>query len=286
MKKLVWLVSYPKSGNTWFRMFLANYLKKAQEPVPLEEIQPASISSDSVDFEEITGLNPFELAPDEVDIYRPEVYRYLSLNTENDCNFIYKKTHDAYTLNILDKPLFPEDVSKSAVYFIRNPLDVCVSYANHGTDKIDKKIDFILDEGAILAGKRKGQLRQIMMSWKSHVQSWKNQSLIPIHFVRYEDMVQKPVETFGDIIQFLGLEYDTELLRRAIMNSNFRILQQMEQENGFQEKMQLCKSFFWKGKIGNYHNFLSDEQVNRIVKYNYDTMREFGYIDKEGKLTV
>ena len=99
-------------------------------------------------------------------------------------------------------------------------------------------------------------------------------------------MLQKPMETFGGIIQYLGLDYDQENLERAILFSDFKLLQQMEQENGFREKAQVCKSFFWKGKIGNYRDYLSAKQINRIVEYNYDTMKEFGYLDKEGNLTV
>ncbi|MCI1779305.1 MAG: sulfotransferase domain-containing protein [Bacteroidales bacterium] len=286
MKNIVWLASYPKSGNTWFRMFLANYQKDTENPVSLEEIESTSISSNAVDFEEQIGLNPFELFPDEVDLYRPDLYYIQSKEAEKKGGISYKKTHDAYTLNRKGEPLFPANISKGVVYFVRNPLDVCVSYANHSAKKIEKTLDFILDENSSLAGKKGGQLRQILMSWKSHVQSWKNQSVIPIHFVRYEDMLQEPVETFGEIVRFLGFECNEERLRRAIINSDFKNLQRMEQEQGFREKMQLCEQFFWKGKIGNFREYLSEEQVQRIVEYNYDTMKEFGYIDTDGRLTV
>ena len=286
MNNIVWLVSYPKSGNTWFRMFLANYLKNSVEPLTLQEIQSASISSSAVDFEDTIGFNPFEMTPEEVDLYRPEMYRLLSkVMKENGLPF-YKKTHDAYTTNKDGEPLFPEEVSRCAVYFVRNPLDVCVSFANHSAEKIAKKTDFIINEEATLSGKRNGQLRQILLSWKNHIQSWKNQSLIPILFVRYEDMLQKPLETFGTAVRFLDLEYNEERLHKAIIHSDFKLLQQMEREKGFGEKMQLCQSFFWKGKIGNYRDFLSQEQIDRITDYNYDTMKEFGYIDINGNLTV
>jgi hypothetical protein len=284
MKNIVWLASYPKSGNTWFRMFLANYEKDRESTVSFEEIESTPIASSAVDFEEQIGMNPFELYPDEVDSYRPDMYRILSEEVEKG-KILYKKAHDAYTLNCNGEPLFPEEVSRCAVYFVRNPLDVCVSYSNHGAGKIEKAVDFVLDEASFLAGKRK-QLRQILMSWKNHVQSWKKQSAIPVYSVRYEDMLQKPVETFGGIVRFLSLEYDEERLKRAINNSDFRTLQNMEKEKGFHEKMQKCKQFFWKGKIGNYRDYLSEEQIKKIVEYNYDTMKEFGYIDNNGNLTV
>lgn len=285
MKNLVWLASYPKSGNTWFRMFLANYLENTENPVALDKIANTPIASNEHDFENIIGLNPFELTPDEVDLYRPDMYRQLSKEAEDEV-VSYKKTHDAYTMNGNGEPLFPEEVSKCAVYFVRNPMDVCVSYANHSASEIKRTFDRLFDEKASMAGKRRGQLRQILMSWKSHVHSWIDQTVIPVHVARYEDMQQKPAETFGNIVRFLGLEYEKERLERAIRNSDFKLLQEMEREQGFKEKMQKCENFFWKGKIGNYRDFLSKKQVDRIVEYNLDVMKEFGYIDEAGKLKV
>ncbi len=286
MKNLVWLVSYPKSGNTWFRMFLANYITKARHPLSLEEIESAPIASDSIGFEEVIGMNPFELTPDEVELYRPDMYRILSQISENSGEVNYKKAHDAYTLNINGEPLFPEEVSRCAIYFVRNPLDVCVSYANHSAGEVDNKVRFLLDEKSFIAGNKTGQLRQKLLSWKSHIKSWQSQTQIPMQIARYEDMLRDPFSAFGSILTFLGLDYNEECLGRAISNSDFKRLQQMEQEKGFNEKMQLCKSFFWKGKIGNYRDYLSEEQIARIMEYNYDTMKEFGYIDDEGTLTV
>lgn len=286
MKNIVWLVSYPKSGNTWFRIFLSNYIKNPDTPLSLTDIKYKKTASSAVYFEETVGLNPFELTENEVDLWRPDVYRFLSKEYAKNEDICYKKVHDAYTINTNKKPLFPEEVSKGAVYFVRNPLDVCVSFANHNACHIEEKVEQILDENASFHGKKRGPLRQILKSWKSHIESWQSQSLIPIHFVRYEDMLQNPVGTFGNIIRFLGLEYEEQRLKKAIVNSDFKLLQQMEKENGFNEKLQQCKNFFWKGKIGNYKDYLTAEQINRIVDYNYNAMKEFGYIDKDGILTV
>jgi hypothetical protein len=286
MKNIVWLASYPKSGNTWFRIFLTNYQANKNIPASLDEIQSTPVAGNAHEFEEIITLNPFELTEDEVNFYRPELYKAISEMADNDNKAIYRKVHDAYILNTDRKPLFSAEVSKGIVYFIRNPMDVCVSFANHDAEEVEETINLLLNEDAHLAGEKTGQLRQKLLSWKSHVQSWKNQTKIPILFVRYEDMIQKPEETFGAIIRFLDLEFDVQRLRRAITFSNFKLLQEMEQKNGFKERPQKCQHFFWKGKIGNYRDYLSKDQINQIVEYNYDTMKEFGYIDESGALTV
>lgn len=284
MKNIVWLASYPKSGNTWFRMFLANYLANVESPLLFSDITDASIASSAVDFEEEIGLNPFELTPDEVDLYRPELYRILSDNNPSDIQ--YKKVHDAYIRNEKDAPLFPAEVSRSAVYFVRNPLDVCVSYANHSASNVLKTVNLILNKEASLAGQKSGQLRQILLSWQGHYFSWSKQQQIPVCIVRYEDMKRTPMEAFGGIIRFLGLEYNEERLYRAIINSDFKLLQQMEKEGGFKEKTQKCESFFWKGTIGNYKNYLSEEQIQSIINANFEAMLELGYINVNGELTL
>ena len=255
-------------------------------PARLSEIEKTTISSSAVDFEDETGLNPFELYADEVDIYRPDVYRSISKSKVSQVGLILKKAHDAYTLNQAGEPIFPKDVTRAAVYFVRNPLDICISYANHGAADIEKTIKFILNEKASIAGKKSGQLRQLLMSWTSHVQSWINQDDIPIHIVLYEDMLKDTLTTFKTIIRFLGLEYDAERFKKALANSDFKLLQQMEKENGFAEKPQLCKNFFWKGQTGYYREFMNEGQIKKIVDYNYDTMQHYGYIDKYGNLTV
>ena len=283
MRNFVWIVSYPKSGNTWFRIFLTNYLKNGEIPSTLEEIESTPLSSDASLFENISGLNPFELSPDEVDLYRPDIYRYESKESEKTC---YRKTHDAYTLNAKGEPIFPAEISKGAIYVLRNPLDVCVSYANHGKMKIKKTINFLLNEKAEMAGKKSGQLRQTLLSWKGHIARWRNQQAIPIHFVRYEDMKLDPIKAFGECVRFLELEYDEKRLRRAIEYSDFEVLKEMEMTNGFNERLQNCNSFFWKGKIGNYRDHLSDEEIKQIVECNYDMMKAFGYIDQENILLV
>lgn len=267
-------------------MFLANYLNEKDEPASLDEIERTSLSSSALEFEETTGLNPFEMSPDEVDLYRPDVYKILSDKCQHKTNLCFKKAHDAYVQNRRSVPLFPAEVSKAAIYFVRNPLDVCISYANHSGGKIPKNVSFLINEEAQIAGKRTGQLRQLLLSWTSHAQSWLGQDNIPVHLVRYEDMLRDTEATFKGIVNFLGLAYNEDKLKNALNYCNFKTLQKMESKNGFREKTQACKKFFWKGEIGYYRDFLSQEQIKRIVDYNRNSMLDFGYIDKDGNLTV
>jgi hypothetical protein len=284
MRNIVWLVSYPKSGNTWFRIFLTNYLESGNNPVDLNQIRTSSIGSSALDFESTIGLDPFELTIEEIEGYRPTVFR--SLSEDHSSGLLYKKAHDAYTLNSENNPIFPTDITFKALYFVRNPLDVCVSYANHSATSCEIMINIICSESTIIGRERGPQLRQRLLSWSGHVKSWLEQAEIEIMPIRYEDLKTKPIETFSRIIKFLELDYDESRVIKAIGFCDFKLLQQMEQEKGFKERKEVCQQFFWNGTIGNYRKHLTQEQVDRIVKYHYDTMLAFNYINNQDQLTV
>lgn len=284
MKNIIWLASYPKSGNTWFRTFLANYQGQSEAVQSFDEIAGDAIASSAYDFEEELGLNPFELSPEEVDNLRPEMYRSLSMQATKE--FLFKKVHDAYFPNQKGEALFPEEVSKGVIYFVRNPLDVCVSYANHNKLAADKQYEFLIKSDAAVAGKRRGQLRQRMGTWQEHYFSWVKQQNIPCLVIRYEDMKMKPFETFAAAVRFMGLPYDTAKLESAIANCEFSKLQKIEKEKGFKEKVTGVKQFFWKGEIGNYKDILTEEQRDALIAHSYEAMLELGYIDAERNLLV
>lgn len=284
MKKIVWLASYPKSGNTWFRIFLASYLSETGTIDSLEELLRDGIASSAVDFEEQLHLNPFELHPREVDNLRPAMYRYLAIEANDEV--LYKKVHDSYIITENGEPMFPAEASKAALYFVRNPLDVCVSYARHNGISREKQLKNLLKSGAKIAGKRSGQLRQIMGSWKEHYQSWTSQREIPVTVIRYEDMKHRPLEVFRKAVLAMDLPLDEEKLVRAIQNCDFTRIQSMERENGFSERPQVNNQFFWKGQVGSFEGLLSEEQQRQIIDEFYDTMLALGYISTEGQLTL
>lgn len=284
MKKIVWLASYPKSGNTWFRIFLASYLSETGTIDSLEELLRDGIASSDVDFEEQLHLNPFELHPAEVDNLRPAMYRYLA--TEANEEVLYKKVHDSYIITENGEPMFPAEASKAALYFVRNPLDVCVSYARHNGISREKQLKYLLKSGAKIGGKRSGQLRQIMGSWKEHYQSWTSQREIPVTVIRYEDMKHRPLEVFRKAVLAMDLPLDEEKLVRAIQNCDFTRIQSMERENGFSERPQVNNQFFWKGQVGSFEGLLSEAQQRQIIDEFYDTMLALGYISTEGQLTL
>ena len=278
-KNIYWLASYPKSGNTWFRIFLSNYLNEKTESVSLNEIGTGSIASSRVMFDDISALPSSELLQTEVDRLRPDIYRELSLELDG---FSYNKVHDAY-IEVGEEPMFPCDISAGAIYFVRNPLDVAISYANHSSIDIDKSIKLLNnDENGLSISQKKlnSQLRQYLGSWSFHVNSWTKQSKIPVMVMRYEDMLTNTYEVFKKAVEFLKLDFNKEKLINAIENSSFEKLRELEDKEGFKEKPIKAEKFFISGKSGNWKSVLNEEQISKVIDKNKDQMIEFGYLKK------
>lgn len=283
MKNIIWLASYPKSGNTWFRVFLTNLLRDNDEPVDINQLDSTPIASARKIFDEAVGIEASDLSHDEVDRLRPEVYRFLS-DQAKETRFL--KIHDAYTFIESGRPLVPLHATRGVIYFIRNPLDVAVSFANHSGISLDKSIERMNDESFCFSnkpGRLHNQLRQRLLSWGGHVRSWVDNENLDLHVMRYEDMKRKPVKTFTDAVKFAGLQKTTEQIKKALKFSHISEMQRQEQENGFLEKSPVCKAFFHKGQIGYWGEVLSDYQANTIIKAHKDVMERFGYLNRKGE---
>jgi hypothetical protein len=274
---IVWLASYPKSGNTWFRAFLTNLLEKPDQQADINNLYPTTIASSRQMFDEITGIPSADLTASEIDLIKPELYRSEAAETGET---IFHKIHDAFTLAPDGNPLIPVDVTKAVLYFIRNPLDVAVSFANHLATNIDKTIRIMNNNNYAFCGKEDrlfNQTRQLLLSWSRHVQSWIDESKLPILVIRYEDMHTAPFETFKRATGFIGIEATDEAISKAIEKSAFENLKKQEDEKGFREKNISSGSFFRKGKAGDWKNVLTENQVRQLIRNHKKVMRRFGY---------
>lgn len=283
-KNIIWLASYPKSGNTWFRVFLTNLLYESETPANINDLAETSISSSRKIFDEYTGLSAADLTFDEIDKLRPDVYR---MQSEESDELLFKKAHDKYYWVDENQPLFPSEISKGAIYFIRNPLDVLVSFAYHSARPVSKMIKSINNSEYAFCDKNdklSNQLRQLLGSWSDHVKSWTEQTEIPVQVIRYEDMIADTFSTFKQAIEFLDLKKSKEQVKQAIKKSSFSVLAEQESSAGFREKMIKSKAFFRKGQVGDWRNHLNEQEAQQIVNYHKDIMLKFGYLNDNDEL--
>lgn len=278
-RNIVWLASYPKSGNTWFRVFLSNFLSGSAHPVHINKLNETPISSNRRLLDNYLGIHSSDLTFDEIDDLRSEIFKRISADQEGPRYF---KTHDAWTLNKKGKPLFPEENTKGVIYIIRNPLDVAISYAFHNNETIDQTISILNNNDAALGAKRSRlnfQTRQLITSWSAHVISWVDTSKLPVHVISYEDMLIQPRKSFKSALDFMGLTYNESEIAHAIKNSSFNTLKKMEDTEGFNERSIHSESFFRHGKTNEWKSVLSQAQIDAIIKHHATIMSRFGYLD-------
>ncbi|HTZ03505.1 MAG TPA: sulfotransferase domain-containing protein [Xanthobacteraceae bacterium] len=290
MTRTIWLASYPKSGNTWFRMLVAN-LSAAEKPVDINDLpERGGIASARAPFDYLTLIDSSLLVHDEIDGLRPRVYEELASGAQDDeydkpdavppVRFV--KVHDAYTLTPKGEPLLAgRRGADGAIVIVRDPRDVAPSLANHNRLDIDGAITLMNNADAVYcakAGQLDSQLRQKVPSWSGHVASWLDQSDIPVHLVRYEDLQSDTKAVFRTALDFAGRPAGDEELARAVAFADFAELRRQEQDKGFSETPRRPGGlFFRRGEVGAWRDELSAEQIARIESAHGPMMRRLGY---------
>jgi len=274
MAGLYWLASYPKSGNTWLRVFLANLRSASTQPLSINALNTNTMAGNRHRLAEVLGFDTSDLTAEELDRLRPAVYRW---NGTRDV-VQYSKIHDACLSEAWVAPAYVA----GTLYIVRNPLDVAPSCAHHWNCSLDEAIVAMGSAQTNLGGSTRGigtQVRQQLRSWSGHIASWLDTRGAPLHVIRYEDMHQQPLDTFAAAARFLGLPCDVENLQRAIRFSAFGELASQEASSRFVEAPASGQRFFRRGECGGWRDTLSVGQVRRIVADHRAMMARFGYLD-------
>lgn len=273
MGAIIWLASYPKSGNTWLRAFLHNLLRNPQEGYDINKLDDFTIGESSYGWYRKFDDRPLEAySVAEVAALRPKVHRHLTTLFPDS---IFAKTHCA-VMEDHGIPTVTFEVTAGAIYVVRHPLDVAISYAHHLGATIDETIDYMIKPRAQVPASN-GHVHELLGSWSEHVESWTAKPNPALHVVRYEDMLMKPGTAFSGIVRFLRLKPPRERLEHAIARSSFRVLQEQERRYGFREKGEKAERFFREGKAGQWRKVLSPEQIERVAAAHSQQMRRFGY---------
>jgi hypothetical protein len=278
---IVWLASYPKSGNTWVRVLLANYLSEAQEPVDINQLMVSGMASARRPFDECCGIEASALDDSLVDRLRPAVYRRLAADSSDD---LFMKVHDAWSETVPGEPMFPPDVTRAVVYVVRNPLDVAVSAAAHWHVETDEVVDWMCDPDyrySAADARLPDQLRQLLGSWSDHARSWLDRSALPSHLVRYEDLHANPERALTRVLGACRLPCDPRRVRAAVDFSDFRELQRQERAQGFRERpLKSREPFFRRGEAGAWRDELPPPLAERLKRAHRETMTRFGYLEE------
>lgn len=275
MPGILWLASYPKSGNTWMRAFLANLILDASEPLPLKRIGELCPSEPSeIWFRPLVKGKVSALSGKEVAALRCQAQeRAVSLNK----NVIPMKTH-SYFGEDCGHPIFSMKATFGAVYIIRDPRDVAISAADHFGLTLDAMIDKLANPLATCAAMPGTIVHELQSSWSNHVESWTKWNHPGIFTVRYEDLLADPLDQFGRVARHFGIATDRARIEKAVEFSSFEQLQAMEAQQGFVERSIHSERFFRSGRSGGWREKLSADQVARIESDHAVQMKRFGYL--------
>lgn len=273
-RKIWWLASYPKSGNTWVRMFINAYATKF--PVNVNTVfQYVTSDLRPEIFQMMTPRSIKEFTLIEQFMYHQgAMLNLLKLATTKH---IVVKTHNAKaTVNgiILIHP----DISGGAVYIIRDPRDVVISLSHHFEKTIDDSIKFMADINR--AGQAKHGLYHMFMSWSNNVASWTIENKdVNTTVIRYEDMLTHTKGAFEAILKAFQIKTDDheERFEHALTATTFEKLQEYESKHGFVERAGKEK-FFRVGKAGQWKKILNKRQIDAINSQHKVLMEKYGYL--------
>lgn len=275
MPGILWLASYPKSGNTWMRVFLANLILDEPEPLALQRInEVCSSEPNEVWFRPLVNKPVSTLSQKRIASLRTRAQeRAVSINK----NIMPMKTH-----SLCGKehgyPIISPKATVGVIYIVRDPRDVAISAADHYGLTIDQTIEMMADHEARGRGKPGNTVHELMGSWSDHVRSWTRWKHSPLMVLRYEDMLADSLGQFGMVARKLGITQDEARIRKAVEFASFKQLQAQEAATGFIEKSEHSQRFFRSGRAGNWREKLTSAQVAAIERIHGEQMRRFGYL--------
>ena len=280
---IIWLASYPKSGNTWVRAIIASLLYSNDGNFNFEIIKKIKQFPIKENFKDI--MNDFD---DFNEIKKNWITAQDSINLDNQIKIL--KTHQGkYTVG---KDSFTNSQNTLAtIYIVRDPRTLVSSISNHFTLTLDQASNFLITP-RIIGNNKKWEENQtgiqcLLGKWNDHYRSWtrnKNDLLL----IKYEDLIQNPKKELEKIINFLKnyLDIDTNINKnkKIIETTSFKNLKKMEQkglfrENAINKKDHSKVEFFHLGPANNWKENLDEFIKNKIEKNFYKEMTELKYLE-------
>jgi len=272
---IIWLASYPKSGNTWVRAFLSAYLYTNNGNFnfdlldKIKEFPEHNILNKFMDSKNFHNLN-------EVSKHWINVQKFLNLGNK----ITYLKTHSSFC-NINENKFSDKNNTTALIYIVRDPRNIILSMSNHFGVNHETSYKNITNKMYIIYNQKNNQPMpsSLVSSWNNHYLSWKNFNSVNKIIIRYEDLILNTKDTFKKIINFLekntGITNNEEKIVNAINTTQFDILKKSEEKFGF--NMGQEGKFFYLGKKNDWKKLL-DPKIEEKIRFEFNKeMKELGY---------
>ena len=275
---IIWLASYPKSGNTWVRLFL-DYLLSSNKDFNINDnvIGQFPIRSHFLTLSE--NIN------DQDEFAKYCILAQQKLNLDNKLKIF--KTHNAFWNWGGGKYTFTdEENSLGAIYIVRDPRNVITSVLNYyHKENYDHALEFMIENKVLGGDDSEIGLPTIIGSWSNHYKSWKKFKKNYL-IIKYENLLDQPQNEFFKITNYLeavsDLKFDKNKISKTIVECSFENMSTQEDKFGFNDNSEknklLKKKFFNLGPNNKWENYLTKEIQNKIEKSFGDEMMELGYL--------
>jgi hypothetical protein len=277
---IIWISSFPKSGNTWVRSIISALV----------------YSDDGIfNFDLIKKIDQFplrkhfiEFTKDIGNIHSVKKYWVLAqdkINLDNKPKFL--KTHQI-NCNLDGFSFTNKDNTAATIYIIRDPRNIIGSISNHFSVTIEEAKNIVLG-GRVLINKGKSYEHDVVTllgSWSEHYKFWtkKNNNLL---LLRYEDILLDPKKQLRKIIlfleKFIKFKIDSSKENNIIKSTSFKNLQDLEDKIGFNESIVSEKTnkkikFFNLGSRNNFKEYLDKKIQTEVETKFFIEMKELGYL--------
>ena len=278
---IIWIASYPKSGNTYLRSFLSSYYYS---------------DDGKFNFKLLNNIKQFPSR----DFFNRKI---LSVEDASDNWLIaqsrikskgevcFLKTHNVFGA-YKGKNFTTSEFTLGAIYIVRDPRNVITSLMNHYSLSENEALSMINSVYRNLRDENNPEdysNYSFISSWANNFRSWKLSKSIETLIIKYEDLENNRFRTFKKIINFtdklmkLNNKIDFEKLKSSIESTNFDILKKKEELEGFEEaifsrKDGRTKSFFNLGSENNYKKLIKPQTSKTLKKLFKKEMKELGYI--------
>ncbi len=280
---IIWIASYPKSGNTWIRSLLSSYIFSDDGDFSfklLENIERFSVKSLSENIDKSHNNQDI--------VSRNWILNQEIINKDQKIHFL--KTHNALcTIN--GNKFTDKNNTAAAIYIVRDPRNLITSLAHHYELKIDEAFDFMTNKRKIIFPEtnKKNEIKDFNFigNWSDHYKSWKNINFCPILIIKYEDLISEPKKKFISILNFISriinISIDQNKIDKSILSTSFDKLSIMEKKVGFEESVmsKITKKkikFFNLGTKNNWKTLLDKNLIKKIETNFKDEMNELGYL--------
>ncbi len=279
---IIWLASYPKSGNTWVRSIISTLLYSNDGNFNFELIKKVSQFPEKKYFKEfIDDFGNFNK------IKESWILAQDTINLDNQIKIL--KTHQGkYNVG---KDSFTNDRNTLAtIYIVRDPRTLVSSISNHYTLTLDEAFNFLITPQIIGNSKRwedkETGMKCLLGKWNDHYRSW-TRDKSNLLLIKYEDLIKNPENELEKIINFLkkylNVETNKNKNKEILETTSFKSLKEMEQKGLFKENVLSKKddskvNFFHLGPANNWKDNLDEDVKNKIEKNFYQEMAELEYL--------